>query len=454
MSSSFHSHPMSDPGTGADAAPGAPNFAARTAEMLLRSALLRSARNDATVQDRTDCAELAIAAGAPDVARMLYNLVFLHMGFAPDAVEAQRAIVHQSGLWTDEVPPTEAATAFPDFSVDRAVAELAHLVRRTGHLHLPDTIGATFTAARRSRGMNILPTLPSAIESELPGICAALAMALRQPFDQSGEGLAALLSELETRILNGPMLDPKEHVSAPLEQLAAVAAYHDLQTFLRSNYTTAYAPTGSPRLLHASARLSRGGIGPYFTNVRNIIRTSRDIFALISLATGDTGGSKALELWTVLLSVHLDGGHLLDLIDELADVGIMTSLWGILEARARRASIWHDYGLLQRLRDAALDRLDWALAINAQDMIVQVAQHDPGELRVLADIVASAGDLARAEALLQEYHRLAPQDQAVVARLEEIKVGIYEEFAIPGGLCTPRYRTRLRRGQPAEAAAA
>jgi hypothetical protein len=376
----------------------------RAVDTLLRCALLRVARDGSNLQDRIDCAELALAAGEPEAARTLYAMIFLRMGFAADSVADQRAMAAQSGLWSNQdLPELRPGPALPSFSVDRAIAELAELIR-------------------------VAPLAESASILD-PVIVAPSRGDINRPVSSAAEG----------------GLDPKEHVQAPVPRLAAIVAMSDLQLFLRENYGLAFGPGGSPRLMHAAAQLSRGGLGPYFTNVGNIVRDARDLFGLVAAAAPHRQTpAHDIGIWTVLLASHLEHQQLLDYVDELADRGMGSSLWGIFQARARRMSIWRDYGLLQRLRDGALDLGDWPLAIRAQEMIVHVAQYDPGELNVLGTILANAREMERAEQVFADYAARAPGDKTLASRLAALRAGEPTAFEITGGLCTPPQRKHMR----------
>ena len=146
-----------------------------------------------------------------------------------------------------------------------------------------------------------------------------------------------------------------------------------------------------------------------------LVRGSRDLLALIQFAAGRPH-RETLERWAVLLSVHMDGGALNDLAHELADLGLVRALWGLLN-RAVRAAEGDpdgqprrppDIGLLWTLRDAGLDNGDLDLAVQAQRHVVRWSSRSAAEHLVLGELEATAGRRQEAEASLLAALRFSP----------------------------------------------
>lgn len=416
---------------------------------LLRRSLVIAARDDGSVQDQIDCAELALAAGAPDSARLLYDVLFLRTGFSPARQNWQRAIAARTGLWRDDEPFDPAAEEVRSgSSIDIAIAELTRLIERIADLPaLPvspiDFIRPYATSADA-------PVAPPPLPPFLPALadgCRRLCRLLRAPLaGGAGGDLAALLAQFDDRIGGAAPIGVSNHLGAPIEQLCAIFAYDRLRGFLLTRRDLFRSPFGSAALFHAAARLDPAGLGPYFDNVGRLLRTSRDLFGLIRLAHGDRAeiAPDSLERWLILLSADFDKATLLDLIDELADRRLTRAMGALLDVIGRSAPARRDHQFVWRLRDGALDIGDVALAIRAQELAVLWSADNRVEWTILGDINATVGDIPAARRAYARCMTIAPRNPGTRDRLTALRTGRFDCYAVVAGFGTPKARQNMR----------
>jgi hypothetical protein len=235
-------------------------------------------------------------------------------------------------------------------------------------------------------------------------------------------------------------VDPRGHADATLPALAEVFAASELSAFLHRNYVLAFPPFGSARLLHWAARLGHGGLGPYLSRVGNIVRSGRDILGLITLASGE-GTAATIERWVPPLAAYLPEHLSEDLADEMADLGLIGAVRALLHSTLQRSD---RHGLLRRLRDAALDLGDDAIAISAQHHFVNLVRFDATEWRYLGAMLVTAGRREAGEEALLHADKIAPGDPATIEQLAALRSGDFSAFAVKAGFGTPEYRKRLR----------
>ena len=426
-----------------------------------RAALLRCMEGGATVQDQLDCGSLLLLAGHPDAARAVQGAAFLCMGFSRVSLGVQGRVAAASGLWRHAPPqapkPVDAADSAGPWGA--TVAGLRQVMAGAGDLPpFPSSVAAMagradagqFAASRAEDGAAGGPR--PAAPAQAATLCARLHEALQRPLGPAALGrLGTLLSDIGQDLLDRPTLDPRTQVDAPLPMLAEAVVSVLLRRLVVRNWDLAYAPFGSPGLLHAAAQVDAGGLGAYFSAVPHFVRGSRDLLALIQLAAGGADRD-LLERWALPLSAHMDGPALDDLAHELADLGLMRALWGLL-ARALRATEGTpdgqprrppDIGLLWTLRDAGLDNGDLALAVQAQRQVTRWSPHSAIELLVLGEIEATAGDHPRAEEALLAAIRRDPGQQDARSRLLALRAGEFEAFKVRAGFGTPRSRRLIR----------
>jgi hypothetical protein len=381
--------------TGADAPAAAPDGAI---ERLWRRSLLLLARDSSTIQDRLDLAELADAVGAPEIAQIARNTARLRAGFAPE---------------------TASPLPAPEGSIDRAIAELRGLM----------TTGSAQIEGKTTDALD--PTVA----------CTALCDLLEKPLDGSAEAALAGLLAAWRGLADAPPADPYALVDAGLDHLISAFATRELQAFLQRNHDLAFAPFGSPRLLHAAARIGRGALGPYCSSIGNIVRSGQDVLGLIALAAGDEDATTAVERWVVPLSAHLHETIAIALADDLADLGFIGAVRGMLTAALRRTD---RIALIRHLRDAAIDLGDLTLGISAQQSLLALVRFDAIEWRCIGALFATAGDSEGADAAFQYALKLAPGDAPTRAYLTALQAGDFGAFAVTGGFATPPFRQQIR----------
>lgn len=397
----FHSlcpdEPMmqTQPKNGA-AAPG-PTLSDSAIDRVLRRSLLLLTRDSSTGQDRLDLAEFADEVGASDLADIARNLAMLRQGFADD----------------------QPSVATPTGSIERAVDELEYLMQ--------DGAGSVSPAA--------MVRADNAVAA-----CAAFCRLLSAPLDQMGEGELAGLLLAWRNLGEAKANDPRGYADAALASLMEALAASELSAFLHRNHALAFPPFGSPRLLHHAARLGHGGLGPYLSCIGNVVRSGRDVLGLIVLAAGENSVD-AIERWVPRLAAYLPEHLAEDLADELADLGLRDAVRALLHSTLRRSD---RHGLLRRLRDAALDLGDDALAIDAQHHVANLMRFNAVEWRCLGALLATKGSNAAAEEALVHAERIAPTDPVTVAHLAALRSGDFDAFAVKAGFDTPEYRQRLR----------
>jgi len=369
-------------------------------ERLLRRSILLLARDSSTVQDYLDLAELADA--------------IAHQGVATEVA----AVVRNCGLLRQGFARESAAIGMPIGAIERAVAELKALME-----------GAGETA-------ELEPTEPGdAIDA-----CMVLVRLLQAPLEEAAErALKGLIAGWRDLAEAAPV-DPRAHADADLGALLTAFATRELQSFLQRNYDLAFAPNGSARLLHRAAQLGGSGLGPFLTTVRNVIRCGHDILGLVALATEDETPS-VISAWAIPLAAHLHEHQAVELADELADLGLLAALRGLLAAALRRRD---RISLIRHLRDAALDLGDEVLAWSAQHALLRLEPLNTIEWRCLGDMLATGGDVEGAVAAFNHAARLAPDDTENKAHLAALRTGDFSTYAVTGGFGTPQPRQLIR----------
>jgi hypothetical protein len=364
-------------------------------ERLLRRSILLLTRPNTTVQDRLDLADLAEAVGAPGIATPMRDLARLRQGFATGAAPAE----------------------LPLNSIERAVAELRGLMT-----DLPEIVLSTPATA----------DAPDPVTA-----CSALCRLLEAPLD---EGAERALTNLLAGLRLDADIDPRDHISVPLDELVAMFAGRELRAFLDCNHDLAFAPFGSAALLHRVARFGHGGLGPYLSQIANVVRSGSDVIGLIALAAGQ-GAVAMTRRWTVPLTAYLPDEAVSTLANELGDLGLADVLRDLTTAAGRRSQ---PHGLLRTLRDAALDLGDLETGISAQRVLLEKTALDAAEWRRLGDMLATAGDTMAAETAFNRALKLSPADEDAQSHLAALQGGDFGPFSIDGGFSTPMQRRQLR----------
>ncbi len=408
----------------------------------LRRALLRAARDGAVLQDQIDCAELANAGGLHDVARGLYGLIFLRVGFSPAGLALQREVAERTDLWSGVAADGPEAPGAAGFSVDIAIDELRQLMRLKPELGPEVDIGAVLPAFPPSPATRDVPSLDQA-RSLRDRVAACLRRVPEQPAGKTCE----MICDLADDLVASPAVQLEDHLEAGLDELASVFVLRGLQAFLLPCYDLVKTKTPSTSMLHAASRLDPAALGPYLTNVRFVIRNVRDIFALIDVASGGAATAAEVECWCVLMSSHLSKAELLELIDELGDRGMVGALRRLLVRTARCSRVERPDDAPWRIRDAGLDIGDLQLGADAQHLVALWSPTNPLEWRILGDIRATAGDTAGAQSAFERCSQIDPAYTEGKERVTALRLGLFGPFKVTGGYATSPGRRRLRQSR-------
>ena len=403
----------------------------------LHRALLRAARSGALLQDQIDCAELALAGGQRDIARMLFGLVFLQIGFSPEGLALQGEVEARSGLWAG---PVRSEANLPDppasrFSVEIAIAELRRLMRavpRPRRLERLDTIQPLSEEA--------FPPKPESDELRARVVDLLQAVPRIEADGRLAQALGGLADELCTF---GP-IRLEEHLDEDASGLSTLFAVRETQPFaLLAREFLEAEPTGA--LFREAGRLNPAGLGPYFSNVHQIIRNAQDILALIGAASEGQASKEEIDCWCVLLCTGLPDPETAELVVELGDRGMTRALRLLLSQTGRWTAIEKRQEVAESIRDAGLDLGDLALAAAAQHLIASCSPNDKIAWGVLGDIRATLGDAAGAEMAFSHWLHLDPGDDGAIERLRALRSGGFGPFQVTGGYKSSPIRRHLRR---------
>ena len=380
-------------------------------ETRLIRALLRTGQVGALPQDLIDSADLCLEADRGDLAAALYGAAALDLGFSGSFLAGLRQVNDRAGLW--KTMPAAEEAARHGFSVDLAVETLARLIPLCGVLPEPDEID--------------LPRLdvPAASANPAPALAALATRArkvLRESVPASGDGrLLNLVRELAPELAGLPPLRIDAHIGLDLASLAGIVVLERLRIFTARNQALfAAAPAD---VFSSVARLPTDVLGPFFSNVRRLIRDVRDIFGLIDAAVGGRADFDTMTTWVVLLSAHLSAEQLAALTSELGDRGMVAALHGILSWLARLNDPTEYYGVAASIRDSCLDVDAFAVAERAQRLIVRWRAVDAQEWRRLGEIHYLCADMEGAKTALERAIALKPSDQIVMSQWGKLVAG-------------------------------
>ena len=380
-------------------------------ETRLIRALLRTGQVGALPQDLIDSADLCLEADRGDLAAALYGAAALDLGFSGSFLAGLRQVNDRAGLW--KTMPAAEEAARHGFSVDLAVETLARLIPLCGVLPEPDEID--------------LPRLdvPAASANPAPALAALATRArkvLRESVPASGDGrLLNLVRELAPELAGLPPLRIDAHIGLDLASLAGIVVLERLRIFTARNQALfAAAPAD---VFSSVARLPTDVLGPFFSNVRRLIRDVRDIFGLIDAAVGGRADLETATTWIVLLSPHLSADQLAALTSELGDRAMVTALDHILLMIGRIGDPAEHYRVAMSIRDSCLDVDAFGNAEKAQKLVVTWRRTDAHEWRRLGEIRALNGDRAGARIAFDRAAAINPNDSLIMARLRECDAG-------------------------------
>jgi hypothetical protein len=376
---------------------------------LLR-ALLRAGQARAMVQDYIDCAEIAVANNSRDIAAILYGLVALQIGFSPPSLALLRDVEDRAGLW-GRLPAAEPVSR-DGFSVDLALDELRRLILFGAKLQ---PLKSDFFSFPAGVPMGAQPR--RALDANLEALARRAAEALRSaPEAAAGGGLSSLLLPLTDDVLTLSPIQIEEFADTDIETLAFVLALEGTRRFVVTN--VALLTTEPATLFDAAAGLIPGALGPFFTNVRMLLRGTADVFALIdAAAVGGKADAATTECWAVLLSAYLPNDRLVSLAAEMGDRGMVSGLHRLLERAARADGNQRSFDLVYGIRDASLDIDAFTVAGDAQELAARWHRADSGEWSRLGEIRAYGGDLPAARAAFEYALQMKPGDRNAQAKL-------------------------------------
>jgi hypothetical protein len=408
--------------------------------------------------DQFDWAELCLAQGLQAPARLLFETAFIRQGFSPQLLAEQDRVATRTGLWPRGLTKGTSSLACAG-TIEIAIAEVRRLAKTVSRQvargiagrqprHETEAVPHASSIARQASAEADINDFGEAVHT--------LFLLLRggtRPDDLSAAG--ALIASLRGACLRSPRFDHRAFSGAPLSLLGTAVGFACIRDFLLAHRDLLLDPLGSAELLHAAARLDSAGLGPYFTNVGRIVRKSRDVFELSYVAANaaeEAGIEIGPEPWLALLSRCLSGPLLVEVIDDLGDAGAMSALSLIYDRAANLPDDRIDRQLIMRLRDTALDNLDYDLASRAQALVVRL---DPGSLlerEILGTIDGSAGRIVAAEQSFFACLALAPGHEGVVERLVALRSHKFDSFVVRQGYGIPEDRrfARLRRHTAAD----
>jgi hypothetical protein len=424
------------------------------AEIDRRVALTRgSGRLD--VQEQFDWGETALASGDRTSARLLIEAGAIQQGFSPQLERARAVLFDTLGLARAHAGRDVAQGN----TVDIALDELRFFARTYGR-HVE---ACAADGVRRAIGKpGLHPTASLARGTSLPSdrsvadLVHDMFLWMRDPASEQGDtiGVAAIDA------LRGAETDPLRWsaaglAGATLPVLANAIAVQELRAFLRAHGDLLLPRLGSPALFRATASFHSAGLGPYFGNVGQIARNSANLFELAGIAADAADmprGSAGEEAFLALLMRGVSGWLRFDIVDELGDRNATFALTIILERAVSVAADDVDRSLVARIRDAALDNLEFDLAGAAQGKLVEVSRGDWLERRILGAIQASGGHVAAANQVLSACLDDKPDDERLRQEVEANRERRYAPFALVKGYGSPQDR-QLKRIQARATAA-
>ena len=426
---------------------------------LERRLALTTTEGPLSLQDQLDWAEALLGEGAVNEGRLVLQSAAIQCGFSSQMAGVLGRLDPRSA------PPaaTPPATGRRGNTVELAMSELRALAQAVGP-SIAERVAQAATRATFSPGLHPVAVLarvaPRPSERPLGVLVAELSAWLQAP-DRGGDDLAGVLVDGLRGASGLPGPTVRGFAAAPRSLLAEVIALTSLRGFLQASSDLLYAPLGSTRLFHATARLDGAGLGPYVSNIGQIVRRSADMFELAGLAADASSrdADQGLEeAWVALMSRGLSDGLLDEVIDDLGDRNAAFALEIILKRLLQAPTGELDMLRLARIRDAALDNLDYTLASHAQRALVEAEPADSLQLAILGAIDASGGRFKAAENSFVACVAERPEDEDLMARLDAARSRRFERFAITKGFGSPHdrqlYRLRRRSERRALAGAA
>jgi hypothetical protein len=403
-----------------------------------RKALLISYQH-AGPQEYIELADIALANGDCQAARMSLGLVALERGASPDALSWRADEGARTGLW--HVKAFSRQHDRTTFSVDAAVNELRIL------LAIDET-----TSAGPPLPPSETPTA-SAFAAYYDRIDAEIKL-LMEAGDQ--ESVAAFHQAIAPQTEQWPFFDLSRHVAEKPGALARMNVFNRLKLFMLQTREITLPPFGSPALLEAASRLATGALGPYFCNVKHLIRNERDISAMIHLAA-DKSADVDTDRWIVLLSGHLSPSQSRDLASWAARLSKIKVLDFLIDRAKRKEIVDTDAGLLWRIRDECLKHGLVDQACRAQRLVASWGRpFEIVEWSILGDMLGAVGQRLEAELAFSRCLSISSRDKHARDALAALEGGRFEAFCrLDGFFAIPERLEMLdvitaQRGYPAD----
>jgi hypothetical protein len=420
--------------------------------LLEKRLLLLSSSDILGVHDQFEWAEMCLSAGLRDAARLLYEGAFLRRGFSPQLLMEQARFGAETGLWPPE-PEVESASTANAGTVEIAMAEMRGLAKALSSQFARGPAEPQHRDAAASApptGAVVDHISIDGVSGEVEATVHALFLAFRRrTVPGCVADVGAAVESLWNTSRRGPEIDHRFIGAASLPRLGAGLGLVGVREFLYANRDLVWGAYGSAELLHRAGRLNSFGLGPWFSNAQHIVRRSRDVFELAYVASDvadEEGVGIGVEPWIGLLSRRLGGPLLAEVIDDLGDLNAKVALSMIYDRAASLPLPRIDTGLIMRLRDAALDNLDYDLASRAQALIVRLRPDVLHERVILGDIYGSAGRVAEAKQSFLICLKQSPGNEAITGRLAALNLSRFTPFEVRRGFVTPEDR-RVRRLQ-------
>lgn len=410
----------------------------------LRHLLLSGAPHSLSEEAQIQCAELCLSGGRVEVARALYEIVFLWRGFSAAELRWQAEVAGHTGLGIGEDVAGEAPDGGSQSNtVALAVDELERLARRAAWA----ARGVDDEAAPDVAPIEIgAAPVAGALDSVVDQVHALYEMMRRPWAEDSSHGATRMLQDLLHTIGRAPPVNFALICTAPVADLATAVVRDGLERWLVDCRDLIDQPFGSAVLLHGAARLETAGLGPYFRNVDQIIRRSADLLDLARCATVAAAQGLGMDIWVTLLSRKVSVSTGLDLVDELGDHGALSTMAMMVRWTASKPVNDNPIDRLWRLRDTALDLAAFDLAAETQAVIVRRRPHHLHELHILGAIQATGGHVIEAEAAFRQCLAANPNDTDAKLRLEALRAGQFSAFELRKGFGTsPRHHRAHRR---------
>ena len=416
---------------------------------LERRLIASSFASPTSLQDQLDWADQLMADGALGEGRLLIQSAAIQAGVSSQLTAVFARLDPTSGAPT----ALSSSGASPGTTVSLAMAELRTLSHVVGP-SMAERVGRGPTRPTFSPDLHPVADLskaaPQPSERPLRPVVAELSAWLRasEPEAAETERAGALIDMLRGASgLDRQAAD--RFAAAPHGISAEILVLTSLRRFLWGASDLLHGPLGSIELFHATARLDSNGLGPYFSNVGQIARRSRDLFELAGVAAlaSSLDASAGLEqAWVALMSRGLSGGALEEVVDDLGDRQASFALEVILRRVLQSLPDEIDLALVKRIRDAALDNLAFPLAAHAQRFIVDLKPEDILERMILGGIDASGGRFKAAEDSFVACIAEAPEDEDIRVRLDAVRMRRFEPYAVSKGFGSPpdRQLHRLR----------